>query len=169
MTAGTDDPATDALAAEVAAALQNGNSSLVGVSIPSMTMTDKDQEIKEINDLRAGYNAAVDKKITDNTATIALLTEKQTAENANIVSLNVRATLGEPGLLYGAIPLANATLVSINNGIANFQSQNDDLAARRIKVNNDVDQLILNIQSQYFVYNDAVIATYYTSDSYSSV
>lgn len=164
-----NDPAIVALNAEVATAMQNADSGLIGVNVPGMSMTDKDAEIKTINDVRAGFNAKVDQRLADDAITIEALNVALADVNSLVADLTVKAAAGgRVDYIINEIPIALKIGTDIANNITNIQTEDAAWVKFRADVNRGLDLLILDIRGTAFVYNDVVIATYYTSDPFSA-
>ena len=157
------DPTIAALDAADQAAIQAADPASLPVDLPGMTMTNKDDEIKAINDDRDRFNAALDARRAELANSITVLTTTR-AQLVTIVAGLDPANATEQPLIKEALD----AIAVVDAKLPGIKARDAGLVEFRDYVNARIDDIILNIQSQYFVYNDVVIATYYTSAPYSA-
>ena len=153
------DPVVDALNTEDEAAIQDAGSCHVGIDLVGMTMTNKDEEIKAINDVRNQFNTAVDARRAVLAKTITLLETNRT----KLVTIVGGRDPADPIIKKGqdAIAVIDASLPA-------FKAEDADLAKLRSQVNNRLDWIIIDIKGSVFTYNYMPMFTYYTSEGYTA-
>ncbi len=156
------DPEMDALAAQAAALAADDAASSIHVSVPGMTMTSKDDEIKAINDDRAAFNAKVDAAVVKLNGEIADAKASIAFIEAKVIGMDVST----PDLLAKSESWLRIEDLLVQD-VKGFQDQIDGLAKLRVFVNDMLDQDIRDIKGTEFVYNGVVLATYYTNAPFS--
>lgn len=135
--------------------------SIVTLSLPSLTMSNKDDEIADINDFRARFNTYVDQLQGINRTAIQQLNDVVDHANAFLNGLDptIDAQYEE---IIGILKQEGEALA----GITVLKARNDQLDQERDLGNRFLDYLISNIKESNYVMGDTQW-TEYESDGYT--